>query len=282
MPSAGQRTAMVKLLADEDPTVFRAVRSTIVSCGPAAVEWLRPHALSNNPVLRRRARDIIDHFGRQEADVEFLGFCLKPGREFDLETGAWLLAATAHPGINIDAYRAWMDDYAGELMPRIHATGRIGEVIGAINQFLFDDLGFVGGQESVIDPINSYLNRVIDMRAGDPVSLCVVYLLLARRLRLPVTGIDLPGHFICRYQSSSDEAYIDVFHRGRMLTKADCIHYLLHGEHVMPGDFLSPVSARQVLRRICENVHQAYVHLGLSGEATRLQRYLVALGGAVP
>src|SRR4051794_33469183 len=104
--SEKQRTALVNLLADEDPAVYQTVRDTILSFGHDAGDWLRPHRLSNDPILRRRAKEIVRHFDRQEADTWFLGFCLKNGEEFDLEEGAWLLALTTYPDINVEAYRA--------------------------------------------------------------------------------------------------------------------------------------------------------------------------------
>jgi regulator of sirC expression with transglutaminase-like and TPR domain len=100
---------------------------------------------------------------------------------------------------------------------------------------------------------------------------------VARRLRLPVAGIGLPGHFICRYQSSSDEVYLNAFNRGRILTKADCIQYLAQSNHSLREEFLSPVSARRLLLRTCCNLHRIYLQIGHPEEATRLQRYRVAL-----
>ena len=112
---------------------------------------------------------------------------------------------------------------------------------------------------------------------GNPISLCLVYLLLASRLQLPVTGIGLPGHFVCRYQSSSAEIYIDPFNRGKLLTKGDCIQYLLQSNYSVREDYLTPVSPRRLLLRVCGNLHQFYLHLEQNESAIRLQRYLVAL-----
>jgi regulator of sirC expression with transglutaminase-like and TPR domain len=278
-PPENQRVALIKLLADDDPSVYRTVRKTILSCGPACGEWLRPHVLSSDPVLRRRTREIIDHFARQDADIRFLAFCLKHGEEFDLETGVWLLAQTACPDMNMEAYQAVLDSYASELRERIDFSDRAGQILGAINEYLFAELGFLGNEANYHDPENSYLNRVMDRRTGNPINLCLFYMFLTRRLRLPISGIGLPGHFICRYQSTSDEVYVDVFNRGRFLTKADCIQYLVHGSYSLRDDFLSPVSARRMLMRICGNLHQIYLQLELTGDATRMQRYLVALKG---
>ena len=94
---------------------------------------------------------------------------------------------------------------------------------------------------------------------------------------LGCTGIGLPGHFICRYQSSAAEFYVDVFQRGTFLTKADCVQYLLRGNHSVREQYLTPVSPRRILLRICSNLHQIYEQLDSPDEATRVQRYVVAL-----
>jgi regulator of sirC expression with transglutaminase-like and TPR domain len=103
-------------------------------------------------------------------------------------------------------------------------------------------------------------------------------MLVGRRLRLPIAGIGLPGHFICRYQATAVEVYIDPFNRGKFLTKADCVQYLVHGNFSVRDDYLAPVNPRKLLLRICANLHQTYMQLEQTNDATRLQRYLVTLG----
>jgi regulator of sirC expression with transglutaminase-like and TPR domain len=275
--SQSQRKALVSLLADEDPAIVQTVRAKILSCGPAAAEWLRPCTTSNDPALRRRARQIVLHFDRQAADDHFLAFCLRHGEEFDLEQSAWLFAQTQYPLINIEAYQALLDGYASELRERIDPTAEPRQVLTTINCYLFEEIGFTGNEANYYDPENSYLNRVIDQRTGNPINLSLLYILVARRLRLPVTGIGLPGHFICRHQSSSEEIFIDAFNRGKLLTKADCVQYLTNANCSRRDDYLTPVTSRRFLLRICSNLHQVYQRLEQAAEAMRLQRYLVAL-----
>ena len=275
--SDSQRTALVSLLADDDPAIYNSVRQKLLACGPAAREWLRPYLLSNDPVLRRRVTQITRHFGRQVADNRFLAFCLKQGEELDLEQSAWLLAQTQYPDANVEAYQALLDDFAGELRERVvFAPGARG-ILAAANEFIFAKLGFAGNEEKFYEPENSYLNMVIDRRKGNPMSLCLVYMLIARRLHLPVTGIGLPGHFICRFQTSCEEIYIDCFNQGKLMTKADCIHYLVRGNYDVQDEYLSPLTPRRMLMRMCGNLHRIYFHLQRRDETTRLQRYLVAL-----
>ncbi|MGN6642407.1 MAG: transglutaminase family protein, partial [Verrucomicrobiota bacterium] len=101
--------------------------------------------------------------------------------------------------------------------------------------------------------------------------------LVARRLGMPVIGIGMPGHFICRFQTSSDEIYIDPFNAGQLLSKADCIQYLHRGNYNLSDDFLAPATARRIFLRICSNLHQIYTEAEKADEVTRFQRYLIAL-----
>src|SRR6266581_1974004 len=130
--SESKRAALLNLLGDDDPAVFQTVREKILSCGPPAAEWLRPHTLSGDPALRRRTRQIVRHFDRQAADNQFLGFCLKHGEDFSLELG---------------------------LEPK--------ELLGQLNAYMFGELHFAGNEKNYYDPENSYLNRVIDRRTGN-------------------------------------------------------------------------------------------------------------------
>jgi regulator of sirC expression with transglutaminase-like and TPR domain len=275
--SESKRAALLNLLADEDPTVYQTIREKILSCGPPAAEWLRPHTLSGDPALRRRARQIVRHFDRQAADNRFLGFCLKHGEEFGLEQGLWLLAQTEYPEINVEAYKALLDSFAAEVGERLQPGSEPQELLSNLNDYLFGELKFAGNDENYYDPQNSYLNRVVDRRTGNPINLCIIYMLLARRLRLPIAGIGLPGHFICRYQSIAAELFIDPFNRGKFLTKADCIQYLTRGNYSLRDDYLAPVTPRRLLLRVCGNLHQIYLQLEQAHDATRLQRYLIAL-----
>ena len=92
-----QRKALISLLADEDLAVYRTVRQNLLSQGPIAAQWLRQHTLSNDPLLRRRAQEITDHFSRINADTDLLAFCLNQGEDFDLEQGVLLRPAPNIP-----------------------------------------------------------------------------------------------------------------------------------------------------------------------------------------
>jgi regulator of sirC expression with transglutaminase-like and TPR domain len=272
-----QKAALLNLLTDDDPAIYQLIRNKILSHGPTVKEWLRGYTLSSDPVLRRRAQEIVDHLERQAADNRFLAFCLSRGEDLDVEQGAWLLAQTQYPNINIIAYQALFDSYAADLRERIDFGQEPERILAVINQYLFTDQRFSGNEENYYDPDNSFLNRVLDRKRGNPISLCAVYIAVARRLRLPVAGIGMPGHFLCRYQSSRGEIFIDAFRQGKFLSKADCVKYLISSGHDGQEGALAPVTPRRMLLRMCHNLHHIYHTLELADETARLQRYIVAL-----
>jgi regulator of sirC expression with transglutaminase-like and TPR domain len=272
-----QRMALISLLADDDPAIYHVVRAKLLSYGSAASYWLKPHTLSNDPRMRRRAVEIIQRVASQRADQRFLEFCQRGGEDLDLEEATGLLAQTKYPDASLEAYRALYDQWADSIRPRLDGLKEAERILRVMNSFVFGELGFSGHEQYAYDPECSYLNRIADRRRGNPIGLCTVYLLIARRLRLPITGIGLPGYFICRFQSSTKEIYIDCFRKGEFMTKADCVKHLLRTNFGIPDGHLSPLSARRIVQRMCNNLHVTYAHLEVAEEAARVQRYVMAL-----
>lgn len=273
-----QRAALLTLLTDDDPEIYRTVRKQLLGYGPAICDWLRPMTLSADPCLRRRVIELVRYHAGQAAHQRFLEFCRRAGENVDLESGVGLLARTRYPEINLEGYTALLDDWAAELRDQLAGLTESGRILEEINRALFQQLGFVGHEQYGLDPDCSHFNRIIDRRTSNPIGLCVVYLLIARRLRLPVTGIGLPGHFVCRYQSATREIYIDCFRQGAFLSKGDCVKYLLQAQTESIDAGIAPVSNRRILLRMCVNLLNTCRRLEMEEDVTRVQTYVQALG----
>lgn len=278
--SPGQREALLRLLDDEDPGVSDVAKHRLIAEGQGLIPWLRPHTLSNNPILRRRAREIVLHFEALDADERMRSFCRRAGEDLDLEEGALRLAQTHYPELNCDAYRALLDDWSArvaEWLPEDRLA--TDDVLGAFHLVLFQQLGIQGNEANYYEPENSYLNRVIDRRTGNPITLCTIVLLIGRRLGLPLVGIGLPAHFLCRYQTATAQVYLDAFHGGRLLNRTDCIAFVNKLGRPFEESFLHPVSPRRMLQRMCINLEHAYENLEMRSELVRIRTYHSLLNG---
>ena len=126
----------------------------------------------------------------------------------------------------------------------------------ALNTFLFEKRGFHGSRGDYYNRSNSYLNEVIDDREGLPITLCVLYMDLARRMGVSVVGIGLPGHFVSRHMPKEGEGkFIDVFDRGEQLTVEQAKKKASENAGRAIGDeFLKPVAKRAIITRMLHNL----------------------------
>jgi regulator of sirC expression with transglutaminase-like and TPR domain len=273
-PSPSRQSALLTLLADDDPAISDQIRNRLIAEGQGTVRWISDHRLHEDPSVRRRVREILDHFGSQEADQVLMNFLGTQGENLDLEEGVWLFTRTQFPEAPIEAYRAQLDDWAARLGDDMAEARTGAAMLERINRFLFVEMGFKGNQQQYYDPANSYLNLVMDRRIGIPISLCAVYLLICRRLKLPVAGIGMPGHFLCRYQTPREEHYIDAFHGGQLLSRIDCLRRLKQFAVDYEDTVLQPISARRILHRLISNLHLVYKERRERVVVARLERYL--------
>src|SRR6185295_3779128 len=120
------------------------------------------------------------------------------------------------------------------------------------SQFLFEEEGFRGNAEDYYDPRNSFLNDVLDRRLGIPITLSVLYIVVAARAGLEAAGVGLPGHFVVRAERRGRSRLLDPFHGGELLDHAGCQTLVAR---VRPADgpldprWLAPVTTRQIFVR---------------------------------
>lgn len=143
--------------------------------------------------------------------------------EPDLLSCALLVARIDNADVDPAGYVQRVQRMADEIRGRLPADSTELVRLAALDRWLFEELGFRGSRFEYDTASNSYLNEVIDDREGIPISLCVLYMELAKRLDLRVVGVGLPGHFVVRFepQSGGDSQLIDVFERGRRLSDED-------------------------------------------------------------
>jgi regulator of sirC expression with transglutaminase-like and TPR domain len=176
---------------------------------------------------------------------------------------ALLMAAEFFSGLSVQEYLRRIDALAVRARDRLGRARTPARVISAINAVLFEEEGLAGNVEDYYDPRNSFLNEVLDLRAGIPITLSVVWLAVARRLRQPVAGVGLPMHFIVKYISPRAEIFVDPFSGGQILTREECVARIgeaLGGATPETAErLLMPVPPRDILYRMLTNLKFIYL-----------------------
>ncbi len=180
----------------------------------------------------------------------------------DLGEAALLIAEDAYPGLDVDEYLRRIDDLAEPLRAGWREYAPLPELVATLNGHLFGELGFRGNRDDYYDPRNSYLNEVLDRRLGIPITLSVVFMEVARRLGLTVSGVGLPGHFIVEATRDGASLLLDPFNGGEILTSEDCERLVSDRYGVsMPfaPELLADVRKRQILTRMLNNLKRTYL-----------------------
>ncbi|MFN8454890.1 MAG: transglutaminase-like domain-containing protein [Anaerolineae bacterium] len=160
-------------------------------------------------------------------------------------------------------YLTLLDDMAEAVRPAIApAPTAAVAALESLNHYLFTELGFAGNRDDYYNPNNSFLNQVLDVRTGIPISLSLIYLEVGWRLGLPLHGVGLPGHFIVGYTLPQAALYIDVFNGGRILSEDECLALStipLTNRAAFRQNYLLPVSKKAMLFRMLLNLKQIYL-----------------------
>ena len=266
--------ALLHLLSDHDLRVARQIHQHLVDAGREAIPFLRA-ALGDcdDPSLATRIRAVIGDIAQADVEHDWDALLSTSERELDLEAGAFLIARAGDPQVETSPYRQRLDAMAAELEPLSSSAPR--QVVRHMNEYLFHTLQFRGNTQQYYDPNNSFLHRVLDDRVGIPISLSVVYLLVGQRLRVPVAGVGLPGHFLVGLRT--EPVFIDCFHQGALLTEKDCARLLRDYGVEFDRRYLAPCSHAHILARMLRNLIAVYETRQEPTDVRRFRRLLTAL-----
>jgi regulator of sirC expression with transglutaminase-like and TPR domain len=272
-----QIRALIRLLSDEDGRVAQTIAGKLVEIGDRAIPMLR-EAEIEQPEMAERFRQVLEDIHGQQLEGECHALSACEDDNLDLEAGAFLIARFAYPELNSFRYSGILDAMAGELQARLGRKVSAEETVKTINRYLFVEQGFSGNTTQYYDVDNSYINKVLERRTGIPISLSTVYLLIAKRLNLPVFGVGMPGHFLVKYDTGRYRIFVDSFNGGALLTLKDCARFLEQAGYGFDERYLQKTSARTILIRIVKNLVAIYNKMGETTRAARLTRVIEILG----
>ena len=174
-----------------------------------------------------------------------------------LDRAALELATIQYPDLQVEPSLERLNELASQLGDRLRNFNDGRDFVETAQRYLFQELGFHGNERDYFDPLNSCLNQVLERRTGIPVTLSVMYMEIARRLRMPVFGIGLPRHFVIQFDDGKYATYIDPFNGGRTITPRECFE--LAGARVADPMLLRRVPNRDIVRRMLQNLHSGYL-----------------------
>jgi regulator of sirC expression with transglutaminase-like and TPR domain len=265
--------ALVSLLDDEDKEVLTHVEQKIISLGDSVIPFLESEWESNyNPVVQKKLEELIHTLQFDSLKSKLLAW--KEGGSTDLLEGMWLVATYQYPDLLLEKlkkeleqiyYEAWLD-FKSDLHPF--------DQIKILNNVLFSKLKFGANTKNFHSPSNCMINIVLDSKKGNPISLCVIYMLVANKLKMPVYGVNLPNLFILTHKTREAQFYINVFNKGLIFSKSDIDNYISQ-LNLSPSDiFYQPCSHLDIIKRVLRNLIMSFEKTGDADKVEEIKTLL--------
>jgi len=266
--------ALISLLDDEDYEVLNLVETKIRSMGDSVIPFLedRWEESSLSPLMQKKIEDLI-HDLQYNAFIERLLNWRENDSE-DLLAGMWTIATYQYPELSLEKLRQDVEQIYYEVWLEIRNGMHPMDQIKTLNSVIFGKLKFGANTKHFHSASNSMLNIVIELKKGNPISLCVIYLLVAQKLNLPIWGVNLPNLFILTYKSDNLQFYINVFNRGLVFSRVDIDNYIAQYNFPHNEIFYQPCHNVDIIRRVLRNLTLAFEKVGDDDKAKEIARAL--------
>lgn len=270
--------ALMKLIDDDDPQVFAAVERELLDGGEDVAKMLELEIDNADTNVRKRIENLVSRIHLEKLQREYdhlLDFVSHP--DFSLERALYLLAKPLYPNVEFAEIESELNDLANDLRKRIAAVEDPYDIVQRVNDFFLNEMGFAGNSKDYYDPDNSILHRVLQTRRGIPISLGIVYLLVGRRLNIPVYGVGAPAHFLVKFVLEGKEFYVDVFNGGRIMSRKDAEESISDMGFSFEPRFLKTSSDLEILARSCRNMARAFSAIDEQPKANVLMELSIEL-----
>lgn len=214
-PTPEELEALLRLLDDETPEVRSRVAERLACCGGDISEWIASRERQLGAEEKLLLAEMLSPPRREALERDWVvptggAAALREDWEF-FEAMLRVISDFLHDGITI---RQPLSDALDLLAEEADESGAVSA--NDLRAFLFEGDRFAANRRRHDDPRNSDLAWSIAGGRSNPLGLCLIYILVARRLDIVVEGVNFPGHFLCRIQEDGYPVIVDCFDHGRL------------------------------------------------------------------
>lgn len=278
--------ALLSLLDDPDQDVQTQIRDKIIQEGRSLVPFLDEYL--ENEELDKDVHSRVNDICR---DIQISGLQNEMDEWFeegaqDLVKGAMIVCRYEYPDLDEEEIRGFLSRMRQDVWLELNDSLTAFERVKVLNIVFFEEYGFTGNKDDYHLAENSFINKVIENKQGNPLLLSILYMSIAQQLDIPIRGVNLPNHFLVAYMDDlglidalspgADGVlfYINPFSRGAILNKEEINTFLTHLDLRPEPRFFKPCSNADMIRRMVNNLIHSYQKNGEEVKANELTRFV--------
>lgn len=276
--------SLITLLDDPDKEVFSHVANKILTLGKPVIPTLESAwEHSADPFFQERIESLIHQiqFDNFFNDIQYW-FKEEEANLFD---GAVSVARYQYQDLDKNITRNYLDIIKRSIWLELNHNLTPFEQINVFNHVFYGLKGFIGKAGN--DANNYFINKVIESKTGNAVSLGTIYQILARELDIPVYGVNLPRHYVLAYcktmlteeELQSDQQknvlfYINPLSKGAIFTRNEVKSYLDKINTEVSTACFSPCSNKSTIRLLIEHLAFCYAEEKSEVKVNELRKVL--------
>ncbi|MEY4658290.1 MAG: transglutaminase-like domain-containing protein [Crocinitomicaceae bacterium] len=276
--------ALVQLIDDPDESVFEHVRDQLLKIGSEAIPYLENSWETDyyGLLFQNRIEQIIHDIQFDEVKANLQSWTKSADK--DLLKGAIIIAKYQFPGLDENKIHESIQAIRKDIWLELNDHQTAFEQVKIFNRIFFGIHHFHGDNKNFHSPVNSYIHAVLESKKGNPLSLCLIYSIIAQSLDLPIYGVNLPNHFVLAYMDAKHSSfainqqnefgvlfYINAFSKGSIFDTNEIKDFLnglnLHHHR----EYFEPCSNTAIIKRMLTNLISSFQQVGNAEKVNELK-----------
>ena len=282
-------SSLIHLLDDPDEGIYSHIRIQILALGEEIIPNLENAWETNifGVLFQNRIEQLI-HDIQFEALLKHLEMWKNAGAASLLD-GVILIDRFQYPDFDQEQMLKTLEQIQQDIWLELNANLTAFEQVKVMNHILYEVYGFNGNTNNYHNPKNSFLNIVLESKKGNPLSLSLIYSIIAQNLDLPIYGVNLPRHFALAYldrfslyktnniYTADVLFYINPFSKGTVFSVKEIDHFLEQLKLEQDPKYYQPCTNVDILIRALSNLSNSYTKLGDTAKVEEIKKMMGVL-----
>ena len=284
--NTSELNALISLLDDPDENIFEHVNDQILAQGSTIVSELeQAWEQSKSTLQQQRIENLIQKIQFSTTSASLVEWINSGGK--DLLEGALIISKYQFPDLNVKKLTAYVEQLKQDIWIELNPNLTALEQVRVINHILFEVHYFIGNNVDFHNPHNSFINMVLESKRGNPLSLSIIYAILAQKLAMPIYGVNLPQHFILAYMGGESTYglydldknkevlfYINAFSKGTVFNRNEVEVYLQQLKLTPSDNYFYPCSNIEMIKRMINNLLFAFERISNEQKTNDMKQLL--------
>lgn len=280
--------ALIELLDDPDQKVYRIVEKELLKEKEDIIPALEEKwETTFDAHSQERIENIIQNLQFNETMNMLESWLISDVDERDLLSGFLVIDRFQYPDLNPEMVQHKIENIRKKIWLELSNSLTILEKTTILNHFLYHINGFSINHKNIQSPQNCFVNQLLDTKTGNPVSLCILYTIIARKLEIPAQFIDFPKNPLVaivdpklarkvhgKNIKSDVLFYINPANKGSITSIKEIEYHLRTNDFFPIKKYTEPKSDVYLIRLLLETLEESYNSVNYIDKQKRIQKLL--------